>query len=141
VIFSMAGDDMEPILAGLKRMEEGADDKVALKGLRAGGKILADAMKSRIRRKSGKTADSIKVRKYRSKEGFIGVVVGATGPRKFIGRLLETGYMRKNKRTGSTTHVPAYPWARPAFDSTKGPVREATMGVILLEIQKAGEGS
>ncbi len=131
------------VLDGLKRMEKGADEKACIKALRAGGQVIRAAMQARIRRKSGKTADSIKVRKATraSNAGVPSVIVGATGDRAHIARLLETGYLRRNKRTGEVHHIPAYPWARPAVDASESDARTATFTALAEQIKAAQEGA
>lgn len=138
MILGFQGNGGDVLLAGLNAMEKGADEKACMKALRAGGKVLADAMKSRIRRKSGATAESIKVKRARvaGGDGVFGVVVGATGEHAHVGRLLETGHISPHGK-----HIPAYPWARPAWDSSESSVRSAVFETLFDEIRRAREGA
>jgi hypothetical protein len=127
--------DMSPITNALSRMEKAADRGACYKALRAGAAILAARMRDNVRKRTGMTAASIHVYEVQGNEPTIGV--GATGERAKVGRLLETGYLRRNQRTGSVTHEPAYPWARPAFDASIGQVETKVYATISDDVLKA----
>lgn len=129
-----------PISTQLREMGKAVGNKIALAALREAAAPMAEAMRARLRRKTGKTARQVRVRPLRRRGYVVGVRVGLpiTGKtsRYYIGRLLETGYVRRNKETGGISHIPAYPWARPGFDAAEPgvvPILEAALARGLAE--------
>lgn len=107
----------------LRKLSTLARRDVALPLLMAAAQPIATAWASRIRRKSGQTAGAIKVRVPKQAAGDKVQVVVNAAYRAHVARLLEYGYIRKNKRTGTVSHIPRYPSAQPAFDSTQDQVK------------------
>lgn len=136
----------EDLRRELVRMGDAIKRKVHRRALYFAGQPLAAAMRANIRRASGKTERNIRVRGMRMSGGHsvVGVIVGLTHRGKegrlHIGRFLEFGTLRKNKRTGQVSHIPARPWARPAYDQTQARCAEVFEQKLWDLIERARDG-
>lgn len=131
---------LDDAMASLRELGKAAEPKRVREALMAGGKIMADAWRSRMRRKSGKTAAAISAEPARRAFGdtldVTDAVVVSANYRGYIARFLEHGYLRRNKRTGTVSHIAAYPSAAAAFDASE---EEAARAVEAVLTQGVGE--
>lgn len=98
------------VLKELESIKRLGDASVMLPAARAAAEVFRAGWASRMRRKSGKTADSIHVFDgLRIAGQQAEVKVGPSSARAHIARFLEDGYLRRNQRTRQVSHVPAFP--------------------------------
>jgi hypothetical protein len=115
------------------------DSRELRKVLRRAAKPFVERARSGCRKHSGELAKSIKARTVR---GMIAVDVAPAkrvtmrGGSVSLGRLIEFGYMRHNRRTGAVSHISAHPFMRPAWDSESSGIEADVargVGIVLFE--------
>lgn len=118
--------ELRAIADELRQLGRLGDAEILLPILARAGQPLAAAMKQRIRRKTGATADSVAVRALSSRSASVaagGVAAVTVGPDRFhqqVARFLEYGTTRRNRRTGQISHVAAHPFADASLESSQG---------------------
>ena len=138
---------LQKLLEKLSTLPKKVQKKTLNKAIAAGNRIILGAAKARVRRRTGMLARALgqRVKIYRSG----GVVVGITGPRtgyvktrtgrkatalakRFAAAGVKpTKYAHLVEQGHSGPHpAPAYPFLRPAFDSTRGQVLDAMSRII-----------
>lgn len=129
-------EGMGPVQQELRALTRALDHGKLLAKLTRAVEPVRDRMRANLRKKTGATAAQVAIAELpeRTAEHVAAVQVGllntGKGGRTHIGRFLEFGYTRFNKRTGRTSHIPAYPWAAPAIDSSRDEVdQRAQAGV------------
>ena len=99
--------------------------KAMRKGLRAGGKVLREAVAERTPVKTGLLRENIKLRVSVSEKKMRGRASVGFGKQGYIARFVELGHRQVSHKPEKKEigHVPAHPFMRPAFDSS---VKKAT---------------
>ena len=121
---------VEEIFRRLDQLPSIVADRVMGSALRAGGKIIGEEMKLTAHRQQ--TKDAIRINKSRASRSFLDIEY-RVGPDNtdFIAMWEEYGTAARFHRTGKGTgQHPVRPFARPAFERSKGEAEDKILQVL-----------
>ncbi len=122
---------VEEIFRRLDQLPSIVADRVMARALREGGKIIGEEMKLTAHRQE--TRDTIGINKSRAFRGFMEIEfrVGPHNKPDFVAMWDEFGTAARFHRTGKGTgQHPVRPFARPAFERSKGEAEDKILQVL-----------